>query len=140
MQPGCDAYAMIPTYYDASRFIAAKVYIEYAWHNETSIFYHCMATELLDKPEVLLPIMHTCQLRSIERSTGKIALRHPRIHQFSTTVQALLTDLQIWQKDFVLDVPAPFIAKDLHDLRLLQTNIQQYFSVMLQNVNKHDLQ
>lgn len=137
LDSGTFAYAMIPTYYDPSKFIAAKVYIEWTFHSETSIFYHCIVTELIDDDNVLLQTLPTCLLRSIERRTGKLGLNRPAMQQFSLDKQSMLNDLQAWHKDFVIDLPAPFIAKDQERFEQLKLDIYSYFRSMLTNVQQH---
>lgn len=134
LESGTFAYAMIPTYYDPSKFIAAKVYIEWTFHADTTIFYHCIVTELLDEDNVLLQTLPTCLLRSIERRSGNVGLNHPHIQQFSLDKAAMLNDLQAWHKDFVLDLPAPFIASTADKFAKLKQDIMSYFRAMLTNV------
>jgi hypothetical protein len=132
-----DAYALIPTYYDPSKFIAAKVYIENVYHSDYFIFYHCIIKELLDDITVVLQTLPTCLLRTIDRRTGRVALQHPTLLQFDLTKQAILTSLQSWQKDFILDIPAPFVAKDEADFDKLKKDTALFFEQMLRNINKH---
>ena len=132
-----DAYALIPTYYDASKFIAAKVYIENVYHSDYFIFYHCIVKELLDDITVVMQTLPTCLLRTIERRTGRVSLQHPTLQQFDITKQAILASIQSWQKDFILDVPAPFVAKDETEFENLKHEVALFFDTMLRNVQKH---
>jgi hypothetical protein len=130
------AYAMIPTYYRPNIFIACKVYIEYVYHAETVIFYHCIVKELLDDEVYLLQYLNTALFRSIDRRTGQVDLRRPIVRN-QLSKQALLTDMQIWQKDFVLDIPAPFVCEDAKTFEVIKNDIRTYFTKLSTELNTY---
>lgn len=136
LQPSTYAYAAIPTYYDPSRFLLCKVYIEDVWHGMQAIFYHCTIAELLNTDAVALQTIKTCQVRCIERSNGKVALRNIATKQFSMTNTAMLQDIQCWHKDFVLDIPAPFICSTEPKLMQMHKQLQSYFEQLALNAKK----
>lgn len=137
IEQGSEAYALIPTYYDASRFIAAKVYVEHAWHSDTAIFYHVVITELLDDTPVLIQCLPAALFRTIERRTCRVQLSRPEIRGFDFSKQSLLNSLQAWHKDFVIDLPAPFICSSKQALDAMHAEIVDYFKSAISKLNKY---
>lgn len=135
LQPKTFAYALVPTYYDPSRYVACKVYIEHAWHGDMSIFYHCSIVDLLDDMHTLLQVLPIALFRCIERKTSKVCLSRPSITQIDPTKQLMLSKLQAWHKDYVLDVPAPFVYSTLDNLKAAHEDIISYYKTMLAKVS-----
>lgn len=120
-------YAMIPTYYKPNMFIAARVYVEFAWHGTTSIFYHCMIQELLDDLPHLLNVMPTAIVRAIDKGKHTPVLVHPAINALSLSKLAMQNDMLAWHADYLLDIPAPFVCKTIDGLHTMQQDIHNYF-------------
>jgi hypothetical protein len=133
------AYALIPTYYDPARYVACKVYIEHAWHSDTSIFYHCSIVDLYDSMDVLLQTLPVCLFRCIERKTGRVVLSRPRIMQFDPTRQLMLSKVQEWQRDYVIDVPAPFVCSTKDKLREIHEEVLSYYKSMVSKVSRFNI-
>lgn len=136
LEPGSIAYAMLPTYYDASKFIACKVHIDWVYNSDTCIFYHCTIAELLNDAAYNKQVLQCCKLRCIERQTGKVLLATPAIKQFSLDNASMLQDLQAWQQQYILDIPAPFACSAKQKLLQMQQDIIAYFTTILNNT-KH---
>lgn len=124
---GDTAYAMIPTYYKPNKFIAAKVYIDYAWHGTTSIFYHCMIQELLDDMHTLLDTVPTALVRAIDKQRRQPVLTRFSVNALSLSKTALQNDLLAWHARYLLDIPAPFVVANESALDKLRTDIHNYF-------------
>lgn len=129
LQQGDTAFCLLPTYYQPNRFIECKVYIEFAWHSETCTYYHCTISELCNDTFDSIKLLSTAQVRCIHRQSKKLMLASIPIIQ-TLSKKHLLEQIQIWQKDFVLDIPAPFVVSTETELSELKQKLRNYFEVM----------
>lgn len=127
LNTGDTAYAMIPTYYKPNKFIAAKVYIAYAWHGVDAIFYHCMIKELLDDDAALLDILPTALVRCIDKNKRQCLLTRIVLRTMSLSKTEMQNDIAAWHARYLLDVPAPFVVPTEDKLAQLKQDIHNYF-------------
>lgn len=130
---GDTGYAMIPTYYVPNRFIKCKVFVEYVWNYERSIFYHVTIAELLDDEFTVIKKLSTAYVRCINRFTRKLDILPIPIHT-TLSKQSLLTQIRNWHKDHVIDLPAPFGAKSIEGLANIELGIRSYFKELYQDI------
>lgn len=127
LNAGDTAYAMIPTYYKPNKFIAAKVYIEYAWHGTDCIFYHCMIRELLDDLQTLLDVMPTALVRAIDKTKHQPVLTRIAMPALSLSKSSIQNSILAWHANFLFDIPAPFVVRTKEAFANLQIDICNYF-------------
>lgn len=132
---GTTAYAAIPTYHRPSSFLLAKVYIDYAYHDEQRMFYHCSIAELIGNDASLVTLLSSASFRCLRRGESTPILAKPAVHQFSLDKAALLTDIQAWQVDYVFDVPAPFVSASEAGLRAILAETRHFFKSMLNDID-----
>jgi len=127
LNTGDTAYAMIPTYWKPNKFLAAKVYIAYAWHGVDAIFYHCMVKELLDSNAYLLDVLPTAQVRCIDKFKKQCLLSRFVLRSFSLSKEEMQNDISAWHARYLLDIPAPFVVATEQKLQTLRDDIHNYF-------------
>lgn len=120
-------YAMIPTYYQPNRFLKCKVYVEYVWHFEQSTFYHVTIAEILDDTFESVKKLSTAFVRCIHRESKKLSIQ-PMSFITTLSKSQMLTNIQAWHKDYVIDLPAPFACKTEEGLRRIEDGIKNYFT------------
>jgi hypothetical protein len=127
LQVGDKAYALVPMYYQYNRFLVAEVHIEYVCHFEKSIFYHAIVSDILMPIDKAFQVLSVSLVRCINRKTGKIGLQ--RIPTYLTLDKlSMLQQIQVWQRDFVLDIPAPFVVGSRDKLIKLEQQVLDYFN------------
>lgn len=125
------AYAMIPTYYRPDKFIAAKVLVQYAFHSESAIFYHCQVQELLDDVQYLIEVLPVASVRAIDKVQRKPVLTTIALPGLCMTKSMMLNALHAWHARYDFDIPAPFVVKDTGKLLKLQNDINNYFKTLV---------
>lgn len=125
-KPGETVFAAVPTYYNPGYYVHCKFFVEYCFHTTHQIFYHGIITELLDSPLSNLQKLSGGCLRLIHRKTHKLDILPISMPALFTNEQ-IMQYLQSLQAVYVIDLPAPFVAKDLESLHTIKTEIHSYF-------------
>lgn len=129
MQVGSKAYALVPTYYQYNRFLVVELHIEYVYHFEKSIFYHAIVSDILMLIDKAFQVLSASTVRCINRKTGKVGLQRIPTH-LTLDKLALLQQIQVWQKDYLLDIPAPFVVSSKDKLVKLEQQVLEYFNTV----------
>jgi hypothetical protein len=119
-------YCMLPTYYKPNQFIECKVHIDWIYHSEMSIFYHCTFVELVSDLPTSLKTLMTAKVRCINRQSGKLDCQFMPIRH-TMSLQNLAQQVQSWNATYILDIPAPFVAADYNKFLELKSKINTYF-------------